>query len=121
VACRAPSPELLRDVYHSALSLYLDPFLNVPLARLPEQRPAALDALPSTADDLLAHLDDALDREVAPFATIRADTPGTGLATCPSRPGVPPLRTASRGSLAIGQPACPPFDPVCLPELHATP
>ena len=33
---RAPSPELLRGVYHGALRVYLDRFLNVPAARLPE-------------------------------------------------------------------------------------
>jgi nitrite reductase/ring-hydroxylating ferredoxin subunit len=33
---RAPSPELLRGVYHAALKVFLDRFLNVPAARLPE-------------------------------------------------------------------------------------
>jgi len=60
---RAPSPELLRGVYHGALSLYLDRFLNVPPARLPEQRDSALDILPTGADELLGQLGDALDRE----------------------------------------------------------
>jgi nitrite reductase/ring-hydroxylating ferredoxin subunit len=32
---RAPSEELLRGVYHGALRVYLDRFLNVPAARLP--------------------------------------------------------------------------------------
>jgi nitrite reductase/ring-hydroxylating ferredoxin subunit len=32
---RAPSAELLRGVYHNALRVYLDRFLNVPAARLP--------------------------------------------------------------------------------------
>ena len=32
---RTPSPELLRGVYHNALRVYLDRFLNVPAARLP--------------------------------------------------------------------------------------
>jgi len=32
---RAPSPALLRGVYHNALRVYLDRFLNVPAARLP--------------------------------------------------------------------------------------
>jgi nitrite reductase/ring-hydroxylating ferredoxin subunit len=32
---RAPSAELLRGVYHNALRIYLDRFLNVPAARLP--------------------------------------------------------------------------------------
>ena len=33
---RAPSPELLRGVFHGALKVYLDRFLNVPAARLPK-------------------------------------------------------------------------------------
>ena len=39
---RAPTPELLRAVYHGALRIYLDRFLNVPAARLPgcSPRPA---------------------------------------------------------------------------------
>lgn len=60
---RAPSAELLRGVYHGAMSLYLDRFLNVPPARLPERRESALDVLPSGADELLEQLGDALDRE----------------------------------------------------------
>jgi hypothetical protein len=32
---RAPTPALLRGVYHGALRIYLDRFLNVPAARLP--------------------------------------------------------------------------------------
>ena len=36
---RSPSPELLRGVYHAAMRLYLDRFLNTPAARLPEERP----------------------------------------------------------------------------------
>jgi nitrite reductase/ring-hydroxylating ferredoxin subunit len=60
---RAPSAELLRGVYHGAMRLYLDRFLNVPAARLPEQRPAALDVLPTDAGDLAEALRDALDRE----------------------------------------------------------
>lgn len=60
---RAPSPELLRGVYHGAMSLYLDRFLNMPAARLPETQVAALVALPADADDLLNALREALDRE----------------------------------------------------------
>lgn len=33
---RSPSPELLRGVFDAAMSVYLDRFLNVPPARLPE-------------------------------------------------------------------------------------
>lgn len=60
---RAPSAELLRGVYHGAMSLYLDRFLNMPPARLPEQRQSALEVLPTGAGDLLDGLRDALDRE----------------------------------------------------------
>ena len=36
---RAPTPGLLRAVYHGALRIYLDRFLNVPAARLPTHSP----------------------------------------------------------------------------------
>lgn len=36
---RAPTPELGRGVYHVALKIFLDRFLNVPAARLPAERP----------------------------------------------------------------------------------
>ena len=36
---RSPSPELLRGVFDAAMSVYLDRFLNVPPARLPDARP----------------------------------------------------------------------------------
>jgi len=39
-ARRAPARELLRGVYHGALRIYLDRFLNVPAARLPTLSPA---------------------------------------------------------------------------------
>jgi nitrite reductase/ring-hydroxylating ferredoxin subunit len=35
---RAPSWELLRGAFHGAMAIYLDRFLNVPPARLPEER-----------------------------------------------------------------------------------
>jgi nitrite reductase/ring-hydroxylating ferredoxin subunit len=38
---RKASPEAARGVYHGALKLYLDRFLNVPAARLPEGRTVA--------------------------------------------------------------------------------
>jgi nitrite reductase/ring-hydroxylating ferredoxin subunit len=53
---RAPSPEVLRGVYHGALRIYLDRFLNIPAARLPA--PAATGA---TAD--LAGLSACWDQE----------------------------------------------------------
>ena len=60
---RAPSAELLRGVYHGAMSLYLNRFLNMPPAQLPERRESALDNLPIDAGELLDQLSDALDRE----------------------------------------------------------
>jgi hypothetical protein len=52
---RAPSPEALRGVFHGAMRLYLDRFLNVPSAALPTgASPAGADAL---LDELLALLD----------------------------------------------------------------
>lgn len=60
---RAPSPELLRSVYHAALRVYLDRFLNTPTARLPEERPGDLAALAQDPAALLAALRDLLDRE----------------------------------------------------------
>lgn len=42
---RAPDPELYRGLVHGALRVYLDRFLNVPAARLPETRTGDLDEL----------------------------------------------------------------------------
>jgi nitrite reductase/ring-hydroxylating ferredoxin subunit len=60
---RSPSPELLRGVYHAALRLYLDRFLNTPASRLPEERPGRLAVLPTDANALLVELRDLFDRE----------------------------------------------------------
>jgi len=54
---RAPSPELVRGVFDAAMSVYLDRFLNVPPARLPE---------PDGSEDpetLLEELPRCLDRQ----------------------------------------------------------
>ena len=55
---RSPSPELLRAVFDAAMSVYLDRFLNVPLARLPDEGGAAEDP-----GALLVELADLLDRQ----------------------------------------------------------
>jgi nitrite reductase/ring-hydroxylating ferredoxin subunit len=53
---RAPSPELLRGVFDASMSVYLDRFLNVPAARLPdpegtgEDPEGVLSALPGLLD-----------------------------------------------------------------------
>jgi nitrite reductase/ring-hydroxylating ferredoxin subunit len=55
---RAPSPELLRGVFDAAMSVYLDRFLNVPPARLPEADGRAHDT-----EALLTELPALLDRQ----------------------------------------------------------
>ncbi len=53
---RSPSPELLRGVFDAAMSVYLDRFLNVPAAQLPQsqgpvpQPDRLLEELPSLLD-----------------------------------------------------------------------
>ena len=42
---RAPSAELMRGLFHGALKVYLDRFLNVPAARLPQRESADLAEL----------------------------------------------------------------------------
>jgi hypothetical protein len=54
---RAPSPELVRGIFDAAMSVYLDRFLNVPAAHLPDPK-AARDA-----EDVLRELPGALDRQ----------------------------------------------------------
>jgi len=56
---RAPSAELLRGVFDAAISVYLDRFLNVPPAHLPEPDDEPIEEL----DALLAALPRLLDRQ----------------------------------------------------------
>ncbi len=63
---RAPSIELARGLYHAALRVYLDRFLNVPAARLPDERVSAGRNGAGRADDLLALLD--REQQVVPVA-----------------------------------------------------
>ncbi len=58
---RAPSRELLRGVYHGAMSVYLDRFLNIPPARLPDER--SVRDLPTDADILLDSLLSLMDKQ----------------------------------------------------------
>ena len=55
---RAPSVELLRGVFDAAMSVYLDRFLNIPAARLPEPNGDA-----HNPRELLAELPNLLDRQ----------------------------------------------------------
>lgn len=58
---RAPSAELARGIFHGAMRIYLDRFLNMPAARLPRESTVA--SLPSSRDRLLDDLTELLDRE----------------------------------------------------------
>ena len=55
---RAPSPELLRGVFDAGMSVYLDRFLNVPAARLPDP-----DGTGGDPEGLLSELPVLLDRQ----------------------------------------------------------
>ena len=70
---RAPSPELARGLFHAAMRIYLDRFLNVPPARLPGGAARAK----AVADGPTALLD-LLDREqqVDAGRTARRRPPG---------------------------------------------
>ena len=60
---RAAGPDAQRGVYHGAMALYLNRYLNVPPARLPGERGGSLDDLPDDGAELRAMLLDALDRQ----------------------------------------------------------
>jgi len=59
---RTQSPEVVRGLFHGALSVYLDRFLNVPPAPLPGER-EGLDEEPTEADDLRRKFLESLDRK----------------------------------------------------------
>ena len=67
-------PELLRGIFHGAMAVYLNRFLNIPPARLPDAAAGILDELPTDAEDLRAAFLAALDRQnqVAAAASITA-------------------------------------------------
>jgi hypothetical protein len=46
---RSPSPELLRGVWDAAMSVYLDRFLNIPAAKVPQPTAAEVAAAPPEA------------------------------------------------------------------------
>jgi hypothetical protein len=55
--------ESLRGVYHGAMALYVNRYLNVPPAPLPGARPGDFEGLPEGADDLRRRLLAVLDRQ----------------------------------------------------------
>jgi nitrite reductase/ring-hydroxylating ferredoxin subunit len=58
---RAPSVELARGLFHGAMRLYLDRFLNMPATRLPGAQ--TVGSLPGQGDELLAYLEGLFDIE----------------------------------------------------------
>lgn len=65
---RAPSVELARGLYHAALRVYLDRFLNVPAARLPDERAGRGHQAPLQPDALFELLD--REQQVAQVAGV---------------------------------------------------
>jgi nitrite reductase/ring-hydroxylating ferredoxin subunit len=87
---RCPSPELLRGGFDAAMSVYLDRFLNVPAARLPEP-----DGVAGDPDVLLAELPPLLDRQQ------QVNPAGELVARC-LHAGAPPERVrAALGKLLL--------------------
>lgn len=67
---RCPSAEVCRGLFHGAISVYLDRFLNVPPARLPGERECAGE--PRDPEALLDRFLTALDRQQSVEAAARA-------------------------------------------------
>jgi nitrite reductase/ring-hydroxylating ferredoxin subunit len=59
---RSPTPGVVRGIFHAALSVYMDRFLNVPPARLPDDA-GTQAALPAGSDALLERLLARLDQQ----------------------------------------------------------
>ncbi|MBV8097840.1 MAG: Rieske 2Fe-2S domain-containing protein [Verrucomicrobia bacterium] len=55
------NPEIERGLLHGAMSIYVDRFLNIPSAKLPDS--AALESLPSAAGALLSGILETLDQK----------------------------------------------------------
>jgi nitrite reductase/ring-hydroxylating ferredoxin subunit len=68
---RSPAPRLVRGVFHGAMSVYLDRFLNVPPARLPGERDS-LDDEPRGGPELLERFLEALNGQQQVDAAARA-------------------------------------------------
>ncbi|HEX6972076.1 MAG TPA: Rieske 2Fe-2S domain-containing protein [Limnochordia bacterium] len=72
---RAPCRELVRGLFHGAMRIYLDRFLNVPPAPLPWERPASRSASNGAGEDHLAAFLDRLQarHQVEAAAAIAAE------------------------------------------------
>jgi nitrite reductase/ring-hydroxylating ferredoxin subunit len=86
---RSPSIELLRGVLDAAMSVYLDRFLNVPAARLPDPRD------PSDPGELLEELPTLLDKQQ------RVDEAGELVASFLGAGGEPARLVAALGAALV--------------------
>jgi hypothetical protein len=59
--CRVVTPDTVRGIFHGAIAVYVDRYLNVPPARLPSER-GSLDDLPEDPEVLCADLLKRLDQ-----------------------------------------------------------
>ncbi len=87
---RVPSAELLRGAFDAAMSVYLDRFLNIPAARLPEPK-----AAPEDPTSLLDQLPVLLDRQQ------QVDEAGDLVARYLNNDGDPDLLLATLGKLLL--------------------
>ncbi len=58
-----PDPDILRGVFHGAMALYVNRYLNVPPAQLPGAQGDSLDDLPDDVDGLCRLLLEVMDRQ----------------------------------------------------------
>ena len=75
--------EGVRGIFHGAMALYLNRFLNVPPARIPGERGESLDDLPAEAGALRGLILDAFDRQQQVSASARLVARYLGLGTPP--------------------------------------
>jgi nitrite reductase/ring-hydroxylating ferredoxin subunit len=89
---RVGSPELVRGIFDAAMTVYLDRFLNVPAAKLPEPNGAHNG---SSASDRLAELPTLLDRQQ------QVNQAGTLVAEYLAADGAPEALLATLGSTLL--------------------
>jgi nitrite reductase/ring-hydroxylating ferredoxin subunit len=69
---RSPTADVVRALYHAALSVYQDRFLNVPPANVIERAGDRADQLPAKEADLRKHILDLLDGKSGTLAPAQA-------------------------------------------------
>ncbi len=89
------SPEVMRGIFHGAMSVYLDRFLNIPPAALPGERGDSPDDEPTGADELREKYLDMLDTQQRVNAAARVVARYLSL----NHPAEPLLATLARGVL----------------------